>query len=242
MMPAMGRHGGMKKKQRTSRFRRRDWTIETFPAPGDPDMTPPEVELVLGALEAIGEDLPWSAVADRVVPLFQRLRPYPPGYPEPVRRMLPSGVSVTYGVDAGPAFIHVTEELLERWHTSMDEVADLAVANLRRRAAALPTRAVINDMVEDVPLGALQSGSGCASTFVLAPDVLPRLFGRDRALLIAPTRDLLIALPPDTDRGFAAWLHLEFAAQDPNCLAPIGFLLADGRVTAEALDEPAAIA
>jgi hypothetical protein len=241
MMPAMGRHGGSK-KQRTSGFRRRGWTVEAFPVPGDPEVSAASVELVMGALEDLGEELPWSAVADRVVPLFQRIRPYPPGYPEPVRRMLPSGVSVTYGVDSGPAFIHVTPELLDRWGTTIDMVADLALANLRRRAAGLSARAVVNDSIEEVPVGALQSGSGCASTFVLLPEELPRLFGRNRALFIAPMRDLLIALPPDTEPGVAAWIHLEFASQDPNCLAPIGFRLADGRVTAEALDEPAAIA
>jgi hypothetical protein len=81
-----------------------------------------------------------------------------------------------------------------------------------------------------------------ASTFVLVPRELPRIFGRTDALFIAPMRDLLVALPPDTEIAFAAWLHAEFAAPDPNCLAPLGFRLANGRLTVEALDESAAVA
>jgi hypothetical protein len=55
-------------------------------------------------------------------------------------------------------------------------------------------------------------------------------------------RDLLIALPPDTEPEIASWLHGEFAAPDPNFLAPLGFRLSGGTVCAEALDAPAAIA
>jgi hypothetical protein len=240
MIPAMGRHGG--KRQRTNSFRRGGWRFQAFPAPGDPPPSAAAVEHVLEAIGQLGDDLPWSGAAERVVPLFQRVRPYPPGYPEPVRRMLPAGVSVTFGVDAGVAFIHVTSEWLERWKTTADAVEEQALANLRRRARELRPRAVVNDTIADLPVGVLQSGSGCASTLVLISDELPRLFGRTRALFIAPTRDLLIALPPDIDRAMAAWIHLEFASMDPNCLAPVGFRLADDRITVVALDEAVAIA
>ena len=200
------------------------------------------VEEAVAALQQFDAGLPWARVANLVVPLFQRIRPYPPGFPEPVRHMLPSGISVTFGVDTGPAFVHVTAEILADWGRSVAEVAEEAIANLRRRAMALDPRSVLHDSIADVPMSALQSGTGIASTLVLVPGELPRIFGRTQALLIAPMRDLLIALPPDTDPGFAAWLHGEFAAPDPNCLAPIGFRLADGRLSVEALGEAAAIA
>ena len=62
----------------------------------------------------------------------------------------------------------------------------------------------------------LQTGVGCASAMVLLPDELRRVFGEGAQLLIAPMRDVLISLPPDVDRAFAAWLNDEFASMDPN--------------------------
>ena len=83
---------------------------------------------------------------------------------------------------------------------------------------------------------------GSASTFVLLPAALERIFGTEPQLFIAPMRDLLVSLPANVDRGFAGWLHEEFAALDPNCLAPIGFDFRAGRVTLEPLDAPTAVA
>jgi hypothetical protein len=132
--------------------------------------------------------------------------------------------------------------MLAGWKRGIVEVVEQALHNLRDRAVAVKTASVLRESIADVPVRALQSGSGSASTFVLVPEVLPRLFGPERRLFVAPMRDLLIGLPWNVDRDFAAWLHHEFAAQDPNCLAPLGFAFADGRVSVEALDQPAAIA
>jgi len=44
------------------------------------------------------------------------------------------------------------------------------------------------------------------------------------------------------DRQFAAWLHHEFSAMDPNCLAPVAFRYSAGSVTVEPLGDPASVA
>jgi hypothetical protein len=93
-----------------------------------------------------------------------------------------------------------------------------------------------------VPLQTLQSGTGSASTFVLVPEMLARIFGPAPQLFIAPMRDLLVSMPLDVDREFAAWLHQEFAAIDPNCLAPVAFRFTAGTVTLEPLGDAAAVA
>jgi hypothetical protein len=200
------------------------------------------VEEAMAALANMPGGLDWKGAAGVVVPLFQRVRPYPPGFPEGVRHVLPPGISVTFGVDTGPAFVHVTPEVLARWERSIGEVAECALENLHRRAAVVKPASVLRDSVADVPLQALQSGTGSASTFVLVPDELPRIFGSPLGLFIAPMRDLLIELPADVDREFAAWLHAEFSAPDPNCLAPLAFRVASGRLVVEPLGAPAAIA
>lgn len=74
----------------------------------------------------------------------------------------------------------------------------------------------------------LQTGRSIGSVLVLAPDELQRIFGPRPAFFITPMRDLIIGLPPDVDRELAAWLWLEVAALDPNCLGPIGYHF-DGR-------------
>jgi hypothetical protein len=48
-------------------------------------------------------------------------------------------------------------------------------------------------------------------------------------------RNLLISLPISADREFAAWLFDEFAAQDPNCLAPTAFVVGEGQLALEPL-------
>ena len=62
-----------------------------------------------------------------------------------------------------------------------------------------------------------------------------RVFGPEPQCLIAPMRDLLVSMPPDTDRAFVAWLNDEFSEMDPNGLALDAFLLDGGDLRYEAL-------
>ena len=89
--------------------------------------------------------------------------------------------------------------------------------------------------IDGVPVCVLQSGVGCASALVLVPDELERIFGGEPQCLIAPMRDLLISLPGDTDRSFAAWLNDEFSEMDPNGLALDAFVLEAGVLRYESL-------
>jgi hypothetical protein len=81
----------------------------------------------------------------------------------------------------------------------------------------------------------LQTGRSVGSTLVLVPDQLARLFGRTPRLFLAPMRDLLLGLPDDVDPEIGSWLFEDFASQDPNCLAPIGFRFDGERVVTASL-------
>ena len=248
MMARMAKHGRAKDRDPRPAKRRGNrpgagWTIDSISESLlGPGVRAASLEEALAALENLQPDLDWAGVSDQVIPLFQRLRPYPPGFPDAVRHVLPSGISVTFGIDTGPAFLHVTPEIIEGWGRTVGQVADRALRNLRQRAALVGPDALLREPIGHVPMQALQSGTGSASTFVLVPDELPRIFGPQRQLFLAPMRDLLVSVPWDIEPAFASWLYGEFAMPDPNCLAPLGFRFADGRVTVEALDEPAAIA
>ena len=90
-------------------------------------------------------------------------------------------------------------------------------------------------------VGEVRIGTGSASTFVLVPHRLAAIFGPEPQFFIAPVRDILISLPADVERGFAAWLMREFAELDPNFLAPVGFAFRGGAVSVELLEEAVAM-
>ncbi len=113
----------------------------------------------------------------------------------------------------------VGESLLASWSIGPADLVATALANLRARMQPLRPRDVVRQSLDGVPVRILQSGLGCASALVLVPDELRRIVGPDPQLLIAPMRDLVISMPPDTDRAFAAWINDEFAEMDPNGLA-----------------------
>lgn len=240
----------MGKKQRTRTHKRRGsgtsqpiggrrWSaVQVFegPAPG-PDVVSATIDEVMAAIESVPHGLEWADLANRVIPVFQRVRPYPPGMPEPVRVIVPPGLSVGFGVDIGPAFLGVHPDMLDGWPVTTAELLERALANLARRMAAVKRDELIASSIADVPIRALQSSSGCASTYVLLPEALGRIFGTEPQLLIAPMRNLLVSMPPGTDREFAAWLFEEFSAQDPNGLAPAAFVVRDRALEVEPLGD-----
>ena len=222
---------------RPSRRRRNSFTIDRIVSvPTGPGIHGASVEEVVEAVQAVPAPDDWPALAPMLVPIFQRLRPYFDAFPEPLRVLVPPGISISFAIDIGPALLHVSPDIAAKWPVSVDEMTERALENIADRAAQVPPDRVYRHPVGDVPSAWLQSGVGGASTFVLRPRELPRLFGPGPHLYIAPMRDLLIALPADVNREFALWLYAEIADQDPNCLAPIGFWSDGSRVTLEALE------
>ncbi|HEU5203416.1 MAG TPA: hypothetical protein VFU17_03910 [Candidatus Limnocylindrales bacterium] len=232
----MGRNQRERKQKRERRQAERRWTAQVFEGPPNgPDVVSPSVEEVMAAIETMPQELTWEVIASEVVPLFQRVRPYHPSMPEQLRIVVPPGLSVGFGVDIGPAFITVSPEMAEEWGVRADDILARALANLEGRMAAVRPRDVYDGTIGDMPVRILQSPTGSASTYVLVPQALGRILGRHRQLVLAPMRNLLISLPIGADRELAAWLFDEFAAQDPNCLAPTAFVVGDGHLALEPL-------
>lgn len=196
-------------------------------------------EAVLRAMGGLPPDLDWEPLAPSVIPILPRRRPQPPGSGEPFRVILPPGIPTGFGIDIGPAFLVVGEALLASWSISAAELVATGLANLRERMRPVRPRDVVHQELDGIPARMLQSGVGCASALLLAPDELGRVFGAAPQLLLAPMRDLLISLPADTDRRMAGWLNDELADMDPNGLALDGFVLEDGVLRYETLRPPA---
>lgn len=200
--------------------------------PVGPGIHLPDIDEVLRAARDVPDPGDWEAIAAGIVPIFERLRPFPFDVGQPLAAVLPPGVSVGIGYDFGPAFMKVTRELAARWPVSEREIVERALVNLRRRMeAGLRGLQTHRDSVDGIPFVAVRSGDGWASTLLLVPDLLEAAFGRGPYLFVAPMRDLLVALPIDVDLGFATSLTEGFEVLDPNALCLEGFAWRDGRLS-----------
>jgi hypothetical protein len=188
----------------------------------------PRVRALLGRIDDHG--LAWEDVADDLLPIFERARPFDYEVEPPAHAVVPPGVTVGFGVDLGLAFARVALIHLEDWPVDLAGLTDRALRNLRRRVRHARDYDLVREPIGGVPTVAFQSRDGWASTVVLVPEALDRLFGPRPALFIAPSRDLLIGLPPDVDLEFATWLSEEFEAADPNALRLEAFEWRDGTV------------
>jgi hypothetical protein len=160
----------------------------------------------------------WDDVRDDIMPIFERARPFAGQLDPPARAIVPPGVTIGFGVDLGLAFARVSVVHLADWPVEVPALTERAMRNLRKRARHATDYDLVEEAIGGVPAVAFQSRDGWASTVVLIPDAVERLFGRAGALFIAPSRDLLVRLPPDVDLEFATWLTEEFEASDPNAL------------------------
>jgi hypothetical protein len=195
-------------------------------------------DAVLRAMGGLPPALEWPDMAPNVIPILPRRRPLPPQAGAPFRVTLPPGIPTGFGIDIGPAFLLVGESLLASWPIGPADLVATALDNLRRRLRPVRPRDLVRQGIDGVPVRVLQSGLGCASALVLVPDELRRIFGPNPQLLIAPMRDVLVAMPHDTDRAFAAWINDEFAEMDPNGLALDAFVLDETGLRYEALRPP----
>lgn len=222
-----------KEKRRARRRRKAGKDYETWDiGNGVVQATPDAVFRAMGGLPP---DLDWEVLAPNVVPVLPRRRPLPAVAGEPFRVTLPPGIPTGFGIDVGPAFLVVGTTLLGTWPIGPAELVATGLENLRERMRRVRPRDLVRQSIDGVPVRVLQSGLGCASALVLAPDELGRIMGTDPQCLIAPMRDLLISMPADVDRLFAEWLNEEFSALDPNGLDLDAFVFDGGELRYEPL-------
>jgi hypothetical protein len=188
----------------------------------------PRFRALLGRIDDHG--LAWADVADDVLPMFERAHPVGAELEPPAQAIVPPGVTVGFGIDLGLAFARVAMAHVEAWPVDLGALTERALKNLRRRARRARDYDLVREPVGGVPTVAFQSRDGWASTTILIPEAIERLFGPDPALFIAPSRDLLVRLPDDVEVAFATWLAEEFEAADPNALRLEAFEWRDGTV------------
>ncbi|HEX5015043.1 MAG TPA: hypothetical protein VFV72_12890 [Candidatus Limnocylindrales bacterium] len=213
-------------------------SVEVFEGPPVGDgVVVADFASVMAALDRFDPDMPWKKARDQVLPIMPRVRPMPGPELDLVRAMLPPGILVGFGIDLGPAITFITMELLGRWRVDPSGVATAALANLDAIARRCGPDDVLDDHIADTPVSIVQTGRGIAASLLLVPGRLEPVLGRAPRFLLAPMRDILIALPANVDREFAAWLATEWEALDPNHLHLGGFRYEAGRVTPEPIEQ-----
>ena len=178
-------------------------------------------------------------IAEDVLPVFERARPFTYDVEPPAQAVVPPGVTVGFGVDLGLAFMRVGVGHLDDWPVDLAGLTERALRNLRRRARHARDYDLVREPIGGIPTVVFQSRDGWASTAVLVPEAIERFFGSGPALFIAPSRDLLVGLPVDVDLEFATWLAEEFEAEDPNALRLEAFEWRDGTVRCRPLQRNA---
>ena len=102
------------------------------------------------------------------------------------------------------------------------------MANLERRVGAIPDSAVQHAVMSGRAFRLLRSPSGCASSVLLIPDQLRRLFGGHDQMLAAPGRHILLSFSIEMPTIAAAQIAVDIEQDElaPLFLGP--FLLSDG--------------
>lgn len=192
---------------------------------------------VLAAIEQLSDPTDWTAARRLVMPMFQRASGTTvAGEGELVVVEMPPGVSVAFGLDLGGiATARVTHQLLRSWHRDLGTLVSQAMENLRRRVALITPDYVIHETLDGLPVKALQTPSAWASSLLLLPVELERIFGAEPQVLTAPMRTLLMSFPESADRETVAWFTEEFEDLDPNALRLEAFVLRDGTLSVEPL-------
>jgi hypothetical protein len=208
----------------------------------------PTAEAVAEALASVPDETPWTWAALRVLPLLRgdRLQVIEDVELEkmgfratsafPSIEMDP-GIEVTVAIDVDVATITVDQEMLDRWDMTIERVASAALGNLRREIGTWAGTIYTDATYEDIPVRGLEGWPAWATSLLLLPDELKRLFGDQDQVFITPYQCCLLSLPIDVDRDVAADIVDLYGYVNPRSLM-IGvpaFALRNGSLYVEAL-------
>jgi len=181
------------------------------------------------AANKMPKPVPWEWARPRLMPLLAQPCIDHPG-DERIRVVGRPGCAVEFGIDLGGHFPIVDRIVAERWECSVEQLQDAAMANLARRVAAIPPSVVRHAVMSGRAFRMLQSPAGCASSVLLVPEQVKRLFGGHDQVLAAPGRHTLMSFPMDAPTLGVAEIVVDMELQE---LAPLfldPFALCDGEV------------
>jgi hypothetical protein len=184
---------------------------------------------MIRAARRLPKPVPWEWARPRLVPLLAGPMIDPEG-DSLIRSVMDPGVAVVFGIDLGKAFPFVDETVARRWECSVDQIQEVATANLRRRTARLAPTVVRTATLSGHRIRLIQDRPAWASSILLVEDEVRRLFGNHDQLFAAPQRNTLLNFQPDIPERIAGEIVVDFemGAACPLMLDP--FMLEDGRL------------
>jgi hypothetical protein len=181
------------------------------------------------AASKMPKPVPWEWARPRLMPLLAQPCIDLPGE-ERIRVIGRPGCAVEFGIDLGGHFPIVDRIVAERWECSIEQLQVAAMANLDRRVAAIQPSAVQHAVMSGRAFRMLQGPVGCASSVLLVPEQVKRLFGGDDQVLAAPGRHTLMSFPMDAPTLGIAEIVVDMEQQELLPLFMDPFALVDGEV------------
>lgn len=138
---------------------------------------------------------------------------------------------VQFGIDLGGVFTYVDEAVAQRWECSREQLMERALRNLADRASRVAKTQVIAGVMSGRSIRILQDRPKWASSLILAPDELFRLFGDHDQILGLPTTSCLVSLPVDTPAPNVADILIDFERGTLRPLWLDPFVVSERRIT-----------
>lgn len=160
-------------------------------------------------IKRMPKPVPWDWAAPRLLPILSGPSFDPPGAPL-VRYRSEVGPMVQFGVDLGGVFTYVGEMVARRWECSAAQLMDRALANLAAQAGRVQESQVAFGVMSGRSIRILRGKPRWASSLVLVPDELFRLFGDHDQVIGTPTSSCIVSLPIDTPSRTIAEILVDF--------------------------------
>ncbi len=181
------------------------------------------------AVKRMPKPMPWEWAQPRLLPLLSG-----PAFDLPgealVRARSELGPMVDMGVDLGGVFTYVDEAVAERWECTTEQLMARGLTNLAERAARLQTSQIVGGVMSGRAIRLLRGQPHWASSLLLVPEHLFRLFGSHDQVIGAAQQACLVSLPIDTPAAVAADIVLEFERSARQSLWLDPFVVRDGRL------------
>lgn len=211
----------------------------------------PTAEAMALDLERMPAGLPWEWASERLVavvrgeriPVVDSVTLERAGFDVPeayVTREMAPGVRVGFVVSCGVASLNVNQSMIDSWGVTIEDVTAHAMAGLLRQVRI--SRSVVEvDTSEEgwPPVSSIRGDAWWASSLVLLPDELMRIYGEHDQIFAAPYSCLLLSVPIDTDLETVADIVDLYGYVNPTSLL-IGlpaFVLRDRELSAQRLPE-----
>jgi hypothetical protein len=158
------------------------------------------VELLRAAEGSPDQDAPFEQVKDRILPMIIPQIDGDIETPAIVSEPLVAGLQIAYAIDSDRTIAYIPQVVFSRWNMTVDELHDVAIANLVGRSESISAHAAA-DEDGSVNLILFQTMDGFDASRILLPTLHDRLrehLGSPFAAGI-PNRDILLCFRNDEE-------------------------------------------